>query len=607
MNGLLETYLNLKQCGYHPALLESLGPISPIASRSILGTRTVSTIWVRGGVVYRDGKAVGPAETLFSHLQLPKQSSFFPAWIGFVSYEFARYFNMPTRVSTLPYEAFFRLYEEGEIVERKIEEARPPNMLAMLQNRKVHAEKGDFQNLFLSVQQAIAEGDVYQVNLSKRHRMDLGELCASDLYAVLRYTNPSPFMGLFEYTDFALVCGSPERLFDYKSGCVTARPIAGTRPRGQDDASDRAHRDDLLQSSKEKAEHAMLVDLLRNDLACIGMPGTGRVNEIMTVEYYAKVMHLVSEVQIKSQAALSDVFRAIFPGGTITGTPKHRAMDWILKLEGSERGIYTGALGYVSACGDADFNILIRSFYVQDRVAYFSAGAGIVAKSQSEQENQEIDAKFKSFSSFDDAIPAKSPDKGCSFEQPFFAHNSKARICFIENQDSFSQNIIEYLRVLGATVDVVDHSKHPDLTGYTHLVLGPGPGTPSASGRLMDWISLGEEEGIPMLGVCLGHQAIGLHFGARLAKAPRPVHGEVHEVVHISKGLFVNVPNPIRLMRYHSLVLLDVPKELEIHVKTQDGLVMAIQHSKKPIFGVQFHPESFLSEHGHAIFANFLQ
>lgn len=178
---------------------------------------------------------------------------------------------------------------------------------------------------------------------------------------------------------------------------------------------------------------------------------------------------------------------------------------------------------------------------------------------------------------------------------------------FIENHDSFSFNIVDSLRALGQTVRVVDHRELPDLRGVTHVVLGPGPGEPSTSGRLMDWLSLAVESDKAVLGICLGHQAIGQYFDSQIKPAIRAIHGEVHAVYHEGAALFTGLTSPLMATRYHSLCVSGVKDPLQLHAWSVEGEVMAIAHRHKPIFGVQFHPESFLSEQGVEIFRNFFK
>jgi len=240
-------------------------------------------------------------------------------------------------------------------------------------------------------------GDVFQVNLSRRWSARFAAaLDPAALYAQLRRANPAPFAGLFASHGRAVVSSSPERLVSVRGDVVETRPIAGTRPRapGDDEA---ARIRELVGHPKERAEHVMLIDLERNDLGRVCAPGSVEVDELMTVESYAHVHHIVSNVRGRLRAGVSpgEVIRATFPGGTITGCPKVRCMQIIAELEQTPRGAYTGAFGWLNRDGDMDLNILIRTAEVDGAQAHFRTGAGIVVDSQPERELDETRAKAR--------------------------------------------------------------------------------------------------------------------------------------------------------------------------------------------------------------------
>ncbi len=243
----------------------------------------------------------------------------------------------------------------------------------------------------------LAAGDVFQVNLSRAWQAKFdGALDSSALYAQLRRANPSPFAGLFAGQGWAVASSSPERLVSVRGETVETRPIAGTRPRfaGDDDA-ERIR--ELVGHPKERAEHVMLIDLERNDLGRVCVPGSVEVDELMTVESYAHVHHIVSNVRgrLRAEATPGEVIRAVFPGGTITGCPKVRCMQIIAELEGVGRGAYTGAMGWLNRDGDLDLNILIRSAEIEGDRLRFRTGAGIVADSDPQRELEETRAKAR--------------------------------------------------------------------------------------------------------------------------------------------------------------------------------------------------------------------
>jgi para-aminobenzoate synthetase component 1 len=256
--------------------------------------------------------------------------------------------------------------------------------------------KAQYLQAVRRIQAYIREGDVFQVNLSVRQSKQLA--CKPELiYEWLRHLNPSPYMGLFKFPDFQFVCGSPELLVQLAGTKIRTRPIAGTRPRGMNTEEDQRLREELLANEKERAEHIMLVDLERNDVGRISRYGSVRVEELMTVEMYSHVMHIVSEVtgELANDRDAFDVLAATFPGGTITGAPKIRTMEIIEELEPVRRGLYTGSIGWIDYNGDMEFNIVIRTLLAIDGIGHVQAGAGIVIDSDPEREYTESLNKAK--------------------------------------------------------------------------------------------------------------------------------------------------------------------------------------------------------------------
>ena len=237
----------------------------------------------------------------------------------------------------------------------------------------------------------IGAGDIYQANLAHRFEIDLGGRSARSIYQKLRHINPSPFASLLELPDVTLIGCSPERLVRVAESEVDTRPIAGTRPRGTTPDEDERLAAELLLNEKERAEHLMLVDLERNDLGRVCTYGSVHVNDFMVLEQYSHVSHIVSNVRGRlapGRDAL-DVIQAVFPGGTVTGVPKLRCMEILDELEPVRRGPYSGSVGYISASGDLDLNITIRTLVVKEGRAYLHVGAGIVADSAPAREYEE--------------------------------------------------------------------------------------------------------------------------------------------------------------------------------------------------------------------------
>ena len=244
----------------------------------------------------------------------------------------------------------------------------------------------------------IHDGDIFQANLSRLWTAELNaDVSPMELYARLRRANPAPFAGLALYEDTAIISSSPERLVRVAGGKVETRPIAGTRPRSSDPERDAALIRELIGHPKERAEHVMLLDMERNDLGRVAETGSVRVDELMVVESYTHVHHIVSNVsgRLRRDVTPGEAIRAVFPGGTITGCPKVRCMQIIAELEQAPREAYTGTMGYLNRDGSMDLNILIRTLVQKGRRLSFRAGAGIVADSIPERELEETRAKAR--------------------------------------------------------------------------------------------------------------------------------------------------------------------------------------------------------------------
>lgn len=257
-------------------------------------------------------------------------------------------------------------------------------------------EREQFEDAVRQCQELIRSGELFQVVLSQRFSVPMAAE-PFDLYRILRTVNPSPYMYYLQFADMALVGSSPEVMVRVENGIAQLRPIAGTRPRGTSESQDQALAAELLADEKEKAEHVMLVDLGRNDLGRVCLPGSVEVNEFMVVERYSHVMHIVSNVvgQLAPDKDPFDVLRAAFPAGTVSGAPKVRAMQVIASLEPSRRGPYAGAIGYFGFSGNMDSAITIRTVLIKDGVAHVQAGAGIVLDSVPRHEYEETLNKAK--------------------------------------------------------------------------------------------------------------------------------------------------------------------------------------------------------------------
>jgi anthranilate synthase component 1 len=381
----------------------------------------------------------------FKALRLKGLPRFYGGLVGYFSYDFVRFFeNVPDKNSEdlkLP-DSIFMLTDNILVFDhinhtikiisnvllsgknKKLSDAAKRNAYdhALKQIEKIHSKlkkpvlqrerklrnpktklrlssnftKSEFQNIVSKAKRYIKDGDIIQVVLSQRFNVKNNKP-AFDIYRDLRSLNPSPYMFFLDLEDLVLIGSSPEMLVRCEDGIVQTRPIAGTRPRGRTEEEDRKMGVELLSDKKEKAEHIMLVDLGRNDLGRVCKSGKVEVGEFMKVERYSHVMHLVSEVRgvLDKRYDAYDVLRASFPAGTVSGSPKIRAMEIIDELENIRRGPYAGCVGYFSFSHNLDTCITIRTIVIKDGACFVQAGAGIVADSQPEREYYESVNKAK--------------------------------------------------------------------------------------------------------------------------------------------------------------------------------------------------------------------
>ena len=257
-------------------------------------------------------------------------------------------------------------------------------------------EKEEYKQAVADMIQYIIEGDIYIANMTQQLTIE-SKKKPLDVFYDLRRANPSPFGGYLDYGKYQIICASPERFLQMKKGTVHTRPIKGTRKRGETPEEDRMMRDELQNSEKDKSELLMIVDLERNDLNRVCVPGSVKVTELFTVEEYATVFHLVSDIEgtLQEGKNIVDLLEAAFPGGSITGAPKYRAMEIIDELEHGKRNLYTGSIGYLTLDGDCDFNIVIRTALHKDGRYHVGVGGGITAESDLEFEYEETLQKAK--------------------------------------------------------------------------------------------------------------------------------------------------------------------------------------------------------------------
>ena len=257
-------------------------------------------------------------------------------------------------------------------------------------------EKEEYKQAVDRMIRYIIEGDIYIANMTQQLTIE-SEKQPLDVFYDLRKNNPSPFGGYLDFGEYQIICASPERFLKMKDRHVNTRPIKGTRKRGETPEEDEMLRQELADSGKDKSELLMIVDLERNDLNRVCTPGSVKVTELFTVEAYATVFHLVSDIEgtLEDGKNVMDLLEATFPGGSITGAPKYRAMEIIDELEHGKRNLYTGSIGYLTLDGSCDFNIVIRTALHKDGKYHLGVGGGITAESDLEFEYEETLQKAK--------------------------------------------------------------------------------------------------------------------------------------------------------------------------------------------------------------------
>lgn len=426
----LALYLDL--CPQGPGLLESLNPLPKTGRYSIVPLHWQEHYQLRAGILYRctqEGEIAlsGEPFSLLSNILKqrtvpPNDATPFPGgFFGYFAYDLARqieelpqsaqrdlpvpdldlywvdvtavYNHEQQRLTLAALDNAIDLPGQEQAI-RRSQQHLAPQQLKITSLPQPFIEQQQFESMVQRGKDYIAAGDVYQVNLSCRFDGQIsGE--STELYRRLRNINPSPFACLLHFPGLDIISSSPERLVSLHQRLAETRPIAGTRPRGYTPPEDRQLGEELLGHPKERAEHIMLLDLERNDLGKVCQSGSVIVDELMVLERYSHVTHIVSNVRgtLRPECGPFDLLHATFPGGTITGVPKKRCMEIIDELEPVGRGCYTGSAGYISACGTMDLNILIRSFQrIGDQLSY-QTGAGIVADSIPEKEWFECLAK----------------------------------------------------------------------------------------------------------------------------------------------------------------------------------------------------------------------
>lgn len=471
---------------------------------------------------------------------------------------------------------------------------------------------GEYANCVRKAIEYFTRGDLYEVVPGQVFAQSCIDL-PSDIFRRLKAANPAPYGALINLGEQEyLVAASPEMFVRVDGRRIETCPISGTIKRGRDPMEDTKQIIALLNSEKEESELTMCTDVDRNDKSRICEPGSIRLLGRRQIEMYSRLIHTVDHVEgiLREGFDAIDGFLAHAWAVTVTGAPKQSAIQFIEDNEKSPRRWYGGAMGSFLFNGNVNTGLTLRTMRIKDGVAEVRAGATLLYDSDPDAEEAETHLKASALLGIINPSVKPAADRSISFEQ--YDYNRKLVILMVDHQDSFVHTLGGYLRMTGASVITMrpkmarEHlaKESPDL-----LVLSPGPGRPSDY-EMHETIQLAEEKKIPVFGVCLGLQGIVEYFGGSLRQLEHPMHGKPSRIHLVKEGIFKDLPeSTFTAGRYHSLCANEMPSTLKILATTEDDTVMAIQHIDLPVAGVQFHPESILSQEnnvGHRLLVNML-
>ena len=461
---------------------------------------------------------------------------------------------------------------------------------------------GEYAATVRRAKEAFARGDLFEVVPGQTFRAPCPDR-PSAVFRRLTAANPAPYGALINLGEGEfLVAASPEMYVRVRGSRVETCPISGTIARGRDAFEDADQIRALLDSAKDEAELTMCTDVDRNDKARICEPGTVKVLARRQIETYSRLFHTVDHVEglLRPEMDALDAFLTHAWAVTVTGAPKRWAMEFIEANEKSARRWYAGAIGRLTFDGNLDTGITIRTARLKDGAAEVRAGATLLYDSDPEAENAECALKASAL-----LAGVTGQARGTSATASLAVRQAAAgrRILLVDFEDSFVHNLADYFRQTGATVSTFRHADaigemdrfRPDL-----VVLSPGPGRPSDLG-MGPVIAAALARDLPIFGVCLGLQGLVEHFGGALDQLAVPVHGKPSPVsLDSDSRCFSGLPERLVVGRYHSLCarIEALPQDLRVVGRSDDGVVMAIEHATLPVAAVQFHPESILTSRG---------
>lgn len=448
-----------------------------------------------------------------------------------------------------------------------------------------------------TVREGMRRGDYYEVVLRQTFRTPYAG-SVSQLFERVQQASPSPYEFLIQFGDEQLVGASPEIFVRIEGRRVETCPISGTARRTGDPLRDAENIRELLNSVKEESELTMCTDVDRNDKSRVCEPGSVRVIGRRLIESYAGLFHTVDHVEgyLKEGFDSLDAFLSHMWAVTMIGAPKKAAAQAVEDLEKDARGWYGGAAGMLCLNGDINTGILIRTTFLRDGIARYSAGATLLYDSVPEMEEKETRLKATGFFRALGQAPAPSQ------AGPWPKTAAGVKMLLVDHDDCFIHTLASYARTIGA--EVVTYragfplSLIPEIAPDL-ILISPGPGRPADFG-VPDLVRHAVGLGIPVFGVCLGLQGVVEAFGGELGVLDYPVHGKPSWIAHCNRGVFEGLPERFQAGRYHSLFAIRerLPECLEVTAESDDGIIMGVRHRELPVEAVQFHPESLLTSEG---------
>lgn len=466
----------------------------------------------------------------------------------------------------------------------------------------------EYSDLVEKAKEKMVIGDVFELVLRRKYFAPYSGSC-SDLFKKMIEINPSPYQFLCQFMDEQLIGTSPEMFVRVTGDRVESCPISGTIKRGKNPIEDAEQIKALLNSEKDEVELTMCTDVDRNDKSRVCKPGSIRLLGRRQIEKYKGLFHTVDHVEgiLRDDCDDIDAFLSHMWAVTLMGSPKSTAARFIEEFEDEPREYYGGAIGVLFCNGNMNTGITIRTIHLKDGIANYSVGASLVYDSDGDDEAKETQIKSTSFFNI--------------FKPKTFEQQTKneligkgLKVVVIDNQDSFVNTLSDYFRQTGAEVVTYRNgvdlniilAESPDL-----IMHSPGPKLPKDF-NMPELITEITKLGIPQFGVCLGLQGMVESFGGSLKRLDVPHQGKRWIINHNNKNIFTDLPSPCRVGAYHSWVAneSDFPDCLEITATNEDGLIMGIAHKEKPLWAVQFHPESIMSmdsDLGHHLIENVIK